>query len=122
VPAPRYGAMYGSGPRSGWRPARKRPVCPYPNPGRLAPGGPLIQGMRVAFSGDTSVDRELLEDRATEAGLHVATSVSRLTSLLVSNDPDAPTSKAVKARTFGTPIVDEAAFMQLLQHVTPAAG
>jgi DNA polymerase III subunit epsilon len=105
-----------------WRPSRKRPACPYPNPGRYEPGTQLKQGMRVAFSGDTSVDRELLEDRATEAGLHVATSVSRLTSLLVSNDPDAPTSKAVKARTFGTPIVDEAAFMQLLQHVTPAAG
>ena len=44
--------------------------------------------MRVAFSGDTSVDRELLEDRATEAGLHVASAVSRLTSLLVTNDPD----------------------------------
>ncbi len=57
--------------------------------------------MRVAFSGDTSVERDLLEDRATEAGLHVATSLSRLTSLLVTNDPDSGTSKVVKARQFG---------------------
>ncbi|MEW1659614.1 MULTISPECIES: DEDDh family exonuclease [unclassified Streptomyces] len=104
-----------------WRPARKRPACPYSNPGRYEPGGRLVQGMRVAFSGDTSVDRDLLEDRTIEAGLHVATSVSRLTSLLVTNDPDARTSKAVKATACGTPVIDEAAFMQLLQDVQPAA-
>ncbi|MET8676199.1 DEDDh family exonuclease [Streptomyces sp. NPDC004647] len=103
-----------------WRPSIKRPACPYPNPGRYEPGKPLVQGMRVAFSGDTSVDRELLEDRAFEAGLHIAGSVSRLTSLLVTNDPDSATSKTVKALSFGTPVVDEAAFMQLLQDVAPA--
>lgn len=107
---------------NGWRPSRKRPPCPYPNPGRYEADKPLKQGMRVAFSGDTSIDRELLEDRAVEAGLHVATSVSRLTSLLVTNDPDAVTSKTVKARSFGTPIVDEAGFTQLLRDVAPADG
>ncbi|MFD1659732.1 DEDDh family exonuclease [Streptomyces caeni] len=105
-----------------WRPSRKRPACPYPNPGRYEEGKRLKQGMRVAFSGDTSVDRELLEDRAVEAGLHVATSLSRLTSLLVTNDPDSGTSKVVKARQYGTPVVDEAAFGQLLRDVEPAAG
>ncbi|GGT63548.1 DNA polymerase III subunit epsilon [Streptomyces purpureus] len=105
-----------------WRPSRKRPPCPYPNPGRYEADKPLKQGMRVAFSGDTSIDRELLEDRAVEAGLHVATSVSRLTSLLVTNDPDAATSKTLKARSFGTPVVDEAAFTQLLRDVAPADG
>ncbi|TQK43682.1 DNA polymerase III epsilon subunit [Streptomyces sp. SLBN-118] len=115
---PSYGrSAYG---QSSWRPSRKRPACPYPNPGRYQVGGPLAQGMRVAFSGDTSVDRELLEDRAIEAGLHVATSVSRLTSLLVTNDPGASTSKTVKARSYGTPVVDEAAFTQLLRDVAPA--
>ncbi|GAA2081374.1 DEDDh family exonuclease [Streptomyces albiaxialis] len=131
---PRGGGSGGSGPGGGaggggwsgrsyagtWRPSRKRPKCPYPNPGRYEPGGPLVQGMRVAISGDTSVDRELLEDRAIEAGLHIASSVSRLTSLLVTNDPDSPTSKVVKARSFGTPVIDEAAFSQLLQDVAPA--
>lgn len=107
-------------PSGTWRPSRRRPACPYPNPGRYEPGKPLVQGMRVAFSGDTSVDRELLEDRAFDAGLHIATSVSRLTSLLVTNDPDSGTSKTVRARALGTPVVDEAAFMQLLQTVAPA--
>ncbi|MER5788863.1 DEDDh family exonuclease [Streptomyces sp. NPDC001980] len=103
-----------------WRPSRRRPACPHPNPGRYEDGRPLQQGMRVAFSGDTSVERELLEDRAVEAGLHVSTSISRLTSLLVTNDPDSGTSKVLKARQFGTPVVDEAAFGQLLRDVAPA--
>ncbi|GHA12535.1 DEDDh family exonuclease [Streptomyces echinoruber] len=122
--APRAGrqAGYGGYRAGGWRPSRKRPACPYPNPGRYEEGKRLKQGMRVAFSGDTSVERELLEDRAVEAGLHVATSVSRLTSLLVTNDPDSGTSKTVRARQYGTPIVDEAAFGQLLQDVEPADG
>ncbi|MDQ0990141.1 DEDDh family exonuclease [Streptomyces sp. V3I7] len=128
-PAPRIGRQaggehggYGGYRPSSWRAGRKRPACPYPNPGRYEEGARLKQGMRVAFSGDTSVDRELLEDRAAEAGLHVATSLSRLTSLLVTNDPDSGTSKAAKARQFGTPVVDEAAFGQLLADVEPAAG
>ena len=119
-PVPRQSGGYGGYRPTSWRPARKRPACPYPNPGRYEDGRPLKQGMRVAFSGDTSVERELLEDRATEAGLHVATSLSRLTSLLVTNDPDSGTSKVVKARQFGTPVVDEAAFGQLLRDVEPA--
>lgn len=124
-------APAGNGPRArvgaagawrGWRPARRRPACPYPNPGRYEPGGRLVQGMRVAFSGDTSIDRELLEDQAVEAGLHVATSVSRLTSLLVTNTPEAATSKLARARAVGTPILDEAAFTHLLRDVAPAEG
>jgi DNA polymerase-3 subunit epsilon len=110
----------GYGPGS-WRPSRRRPACPYPNPGRYEEGKRLKQGMRVAFSGDTSVDRELLEDRAVEAGLHVSTSLSRLTSLLVTNDPDSGTSKVVKARQYGPPVIDEAAFGQLLRDVEPAS-
>ncbi|MEU0672354.1 DEDDh family exonuclease [Streptomyces sp. NPDC006172] len=116
-----YGGGYGGYGPGSWRASRKRPACPYPNPGRYEPGERLKQGMRVAFSGDTSVERELLEDRATEAGLHVATSLSRLTSLLVTNDPDSGTSKVVKARQYGTPVVDEAAFGQLLGDVEPAS-
>lgn len=113
-------AGYRPSPAQSWRPSRKRPACPYPNPGRYESDKPLMQGMRVAFSGDTSVDRELLEDRAVEAGLHVATSVSRLTSLLVTNDPDSVTSKTVKAKSFGTPILEESAFTHLLRDVAPA--
>ncbi|TRV74506.1 DEDDh family exonuclease [Streptomyces sp. 130] len=119
---PRSGSSSSYGGHTSWRPSRKRPACPYPNPGRYEKDKPLMQGMRVAFSGDTSVDRELLEDRAVEAGLHVATSVSRLTSLLVTNDPDSATSKTVKAKAYGTPILDESAFTHLLRDVAPAVA
>lgn len=118
------GQLFSSGP-SGWRtwrPARKRPACPYPNPGRMESGGPLVQGMLVAFSGGTAIEREDLEDRATEAGLHVASSISRLTSLLVTNHPDAFTSKIHKARGVGTPTVGEEEFVRLLEAVSPAPG
>ncbi|MBC2901847.1 DEDDh family exonuclease [Streptomyces cupreus] len=117
---PRQQGSYGGYRPTSWRPARKRPACPYPNPGRYEEGKRLKQGMRIAFSGDTSIERDLLEDRAIGAGLHVATSISRLTSLLVTNDPDSGTSKVVKARQYGTPVVDEAAFGQLLGDVEPA--
>jgi DNA polymerase III subunit epsilon len=109
------------GRRAGWRQTRRRPPCPYPNPGRYEPGGRLAQGMRVAFSGDTSVERELLEDRAAAAGMQIAPGVSRHTSLLVTNDPEAATAKVSRARAYGTPIVDEAAFTRLLGDVAPAA-
>ncbi|MFF7458392.1 DEDDh family exonuclease [Kitasatospora sp. NPDC008115] len=105
-----------------YRQARKRPPCPYPNPGRWQDGRPLVQGMRVAITGDTATDRELLEDRAVEAGLHIATSVSRLTSLLVTNEPDSWSGKARKAREVGTPVVGEDAFLQLLREVAPHPG
>ncbi len=118
TPAPRPVAGFGRA--TAWRQPRKRPACPYPNPGRLEPGGRLVQGMRVAFSGDTTVERELLEDRATDAGLHVASTVSRLTSLLVTNDPGSPAAKVIMARRHGTTVVDESQFVRLLAAVTPA--
>ncbi|MFJ3790911.1 DEDDh family exonuclease [Kitasatospora sp. NPDC090091] len=107
---------------SSYRQAKKRPPCPYPNPGRWEDGKPLVQGMRVAFTGDTATDRELLEDRAVEAGLHIATSVSRLTSLLVTNEPGTWSGKARKAREVGTPVIGEDAFLQLLREVAPHPG
>lgn len=107
---------------SSYRPARKRPACPYPNPGRWQDGTPLQQGMRVAITGDTATDRELLEDRAIEAGLHIAASVSRLTSLLVTNEPDSWSGKARKAREYGTPVVGEDAFLHLLREVAAHPG
>ncbi|MFC6595303.1 DEDDh family exonuclease [Kitasatospora paranensis] len=116
-PAPARGSF-----ASSYRPSRKRPPCPYPNPGRWCDGTPLMQGMRVAITGDTATERELLEDRAIEAGLHIATSVSRLTSLLVTNEPDSWSGKARKAREHGTPVVGEDAFLQLLREVAPHPG
>ncbi|MGW6918682.1 DEDDh family exonuclease [Kitasatospora sp. NPDC054939] len=112
----------GSWTGSAYRQARKRPPCPHPNPGRWEDGKPLVQGMRIAITGDTATDREVLEDRAVEAGLHIATSVSRLTSLLVTNESGGWSGKARKAREVGTPVVTEDAFLQLLREVAPHPG
>lgn len=123
VPAARRpGGVAGGSSWGTFRPSRRRPPCRYPNPGRLQQGGPLVQGMRVAFTGDTATDREVLEDRAMEAGLHIATSVSRLTSVLVTNDPTSWSGKARRAREVGTPVLDEQAFLQLLRDVAPQHG
>ncbi len=92
-------------------------ACPYRNPGRLADR--LVQGMKVAFTGDTELPRLELATRASAAGLNVMNNVSRQTSVLVSNDPHADTGKAAKARAAGVPVIDEPAFLRLLEDVGP---
>ncbi|HSA51524.1 MAG TPA: DEDDh family exonuclease [Yinghuangia sp.] len=104
-------------------PAPRKPPkspCAYVNPGRLGDDG-LVQGMRVAFTGETSAGREELEARAVAAGLAVTGSVSGRTSLLVTNDPESGSGKSRAARDKGVPVVDEAAFVAMLANVRPGA-
>ncbi|MEO3786793.1 TerD family protein [Actinocorallia sp. B10E7] len=91
--------------------------CLYRNPGPLV--GPLVQGMKVAFSGETPTPRTELAVRASAAGLNVMGSVSRHTSVLVTDEPEAETGKVLRARAAGVPVIDEAAFLRLLEHVQP---
>ncbi|MFD6221874.1 TerD family protein [Nocardia asteroides] len=73
--------------RTAWpveRRGAKQP-CSYAYPGRWEPGTPLRCGMKVAFTGETVVDREDLVSRAEAAGLDVTGAVSGRTSLLVTN-------------------------------------
>ena len=95
------------------------PPCPYRNPGRLEPGWPLVQGMRVAVTGAVSEPREHIVERLVAAGLDVTRSVSRLTSVLVTNHPEYRTRKAVRARDEGIPVIDEATLRRLLEDVRP---
>ncbi|WP_067825461.1 TerD family protein [Nocardia inohanensis] len=101
-----------------WRGKAKAP-CAFAYPGRFEERGALIQGMKVAFSGETGMDRNELVDRAEAAGLDVTGNVSRLTSLLVTNRPASSSNKAGKARQHGTPVVDEARFLELLAAIQP---
>ncbi|MEV6276674.1 TerD family protein [Nocardia sp. NPDC051832] len=98
------------------RTSPKQP-CPYTYPGRLETGGVLIQGMKVAFTGDTATERQALVSRAEAAGLEVTSMVTSRTSLLVTNTPNAATAKARKAVELGTPIISEARFQLLLGNV-----
>ncbi|UGQ12208.1 TerD family protein [Yinghuangia sp. ASG 101] len=92
--------------------------CPYVNPGRLR-GDALMQGMRVAFTGETTVAREELEARTVAAGLAVTGSVSGRTSVLVTNDAGSGTGKNRAARDKGVPVVSEAVYVALLDAVRP---
>ena len=95
------------------------PRCPWRNPGRLDPGRPLVQGMRVAITGAVSEPREDVVERLVAAGLDVTRSVSRLTSVLVTNHPEHRTRKAVRARAERVPVIDEATLRRLLEDVRP---
>ncbi|SDM94243.1 TerD family protein [Streptomyces wuyuanensis] len=93
--------------------------CAYRNPGRLVPGGPLQQGMKVAITGETAHARAELVGRAVATGLNMMTSVSRHTSLLVTNEPGSASAKARRALAEGVPVVDEHTFLRLLADVRP---
>lgn len=106
-------------PRTGWPLERRGPKqpCPYAYPGRWQPDTFLRQGMKVAFTGDTNIERVELVERAEAAGLEVTGGVSGRTSVLVTNDPDCDTAKARKARQLATPTVTETGFVELLTQV-----
>jgi len=75
--------------------------------------------MKIVFTGDTSLPRELLIRQASDAGLDVMNSVSSRTSLLVCNSPSASTRKAQLAHQHQTPRMTEAEFAHLLTRISP---
>ncbi|MEU4094259.1 DEDDh family exonuclease [Streptomyces sp. NPDC026673] len=93
--------------------------CAFRNPGRFTAGGPLVQGMKVAFTGETRTSRAELVVRSVAAGLNVMGSVSRHTSLMVTNDSSSGSAKARRALAEGVPVVAEGAFLRLLTDVRP---
>ncbi|MFC9395006.1 TerD family protein [Streptomyces sp. NPDC057027] len=93
--------------------------CSYRNPGRLTPGGPLVQGMKIAITGETATSRAELVARSVAAGLNIMSSVSRHTSTLVTNDATSGSAKARRAIAEGVTIIDEHTFLKLLGEVRP---
>ncbi|MFG3345449.1 TerD family protein [Streptomyces sp. NPDC048018] len=91
--------------------------CTYRNPGRLAPGDPLVQGMKIAITGETATSRAELVARAVAAGLNIMSSVSRHTSALVTNDAASGSAKARRAIAEGVTVIDEHTFLKLLGEV-----
>lgn len=75
--------------------------------------------MKVAVTGDTQVSREELVARSVAAGLNMMTSVSRQTSVVVTNDPSAASGKLRRAADEGVPLVDELTYLRLLENVQP---
>ncbi len=97
-------------------------ACGYRNPGRLTAGGPLVQGMKVAITGDTRTARAELAAKAAAAGLNMMSSVSRHTSALVTNTPHSASTKLERAVANGVPIIDERTFLRLLHDVRPGTA
>ncbi|MEV6781486.1 TerD family protein [Streptomyces sp. NPDC051098] len=102
---------------SQFTPMPPKSPCAYRNPGRLTAGEPLRQGMKVAITGDTAHARAELVGRAVAAGLNMMTSVSRHTSVLVTNEQTSDSAKARRARAEGVPVIDEHTFLRLLAAV-----
>jgi DNA polymerase-3 subunit epsilon len=89
--------------------------CEYVCPGQFT--GQLIQGMKFAITGDTTLERIELVRRAEMGGLDGTGCVSRQTSVIVANQPDRDCTKLRHAREFGTPLITEAQFLSLLQSI-----
>ncbi|MFE5210014.1 TerD family protein [Streptomyces sp. NPDC056600] len=106
-------------PRQDFKPYVPKTPCAYRNPGRLHEGGPLVQGMKVAVTGETGMAREELVARSVAAGLNMMTTVSGQTSVLVTNDPSEGTTKLRRAVAEGVPLVDERTYLRLLDGVRP---
>lgn len=106
-------------PRQDYKPFVPKTPCAYRNPGRLTPGGALVQGMKIAVTGDTGVSREEFVARSVAAWLNVMTSVSRHTSAVVTNDPTSGSSKLRRAAEEGVPLLDEPTYLRLLESVLP---
>lgn len=100
-------------------PPAPRPACPWRYPGRVSLALPLQQGMKIVFTGDTRVPREVLIRRAAEGGLDVMNAVSSRTSLLVRNPDTAQSRKAELAAHHGTPLATEEEYERLLAHILP---
>ncbi|MFB4301627.1 TerD family protein [Actinomadura sp. NTSP31] len=103
-------------------PSAPKVHCAFACPGRLENGAPLVQGMKVAITGETDVSRDELVARSVAAGLNVMGSVSRFTSVLVTNDGGSGTAKARKASENGVPVIDERTFLRLLDGVRPGSA
>ncbi|MFF3487305.1 TerD family protein [Streptomyces sp. NPDC002701] len=106
-------------PRQDYKPYVPKTPCAYRNPGRLESGEPLMQGMKVAITGETRVSREELVARSVSAGLNMMTSVSNQTSVVVTNDPATGSAKLKRAADDGVPLVDELTYLRLLEMVQP---
>lgn len=79
--------------------------------GTETPGFALRPGDRVVFTGEMSRSRDDWVAEICAAGLATG-GISKSTRLVVAEDPDSLSGKAVKARQYGIPVVDEKTFIR----------
>lgn len=95
--------------------ARENPRQP-----QRTPAATLHARDRVVFTGDMNMNRTEIEALAAAAGLHVTSSVSARTTLVVAADPYSQSGKASLARKLGIRMVTEQVFLHMLDHMQPA--
>jgi DNA polymerase III subunit epsilon len=91
--------------------AEARSGAPAPVPGASRP---IRAGMSVCFSGETIPPKDELEWRARDAGLRVASGVSKKLDMLVVDDPYSMSAKTQKARAIGTRVLVVPVFLSLV--------
>ncbi|TPG29482.1 DEDDh family exonuclease [Mycolicibacterium hodleri] len=96
--------------------------CDFQNPGRFVAGRPLVQGMRVALSSEVSHTYEELIERILYAGLAYSDTVDQQTSLVICDELEPDQGRGYQAGEMGIPLVSDADFMGLLQHVVGGTG
>jgi DNA ligase (NAD+) len=81
-----------------------------------------LRSLSFCFTGElASMKRSEAEDRVRALGGSVKASVVKDLSFLVTNDPESGSGKNKKARSQGTPIINEAEFLSILSP-TPRGG
>jgi DNA polymerase-3 subunit epsilon len=94
----------------------------YQNPGRFVAGRPLVQGMRVALAAEVTHTYEELIERILHAGLAYTEGVEQQTSLVICNEVEPDQGRGRHAGEMGIPLVSDADFMRLLEHVVGGAS
>ena len=86
-----------------------------------APESLPLRGLSFCFTGElAAMKRSAAEERVKALGALAKASVVKDLSFLVTNDPASGSGKSKKARDMGIPILDEEAFLALLEN--PAAA
>ena len=90
-------------------------------PSTVIANGQSLAGKRVCFTGESvcsyhgqPITRELAAELASNAGLEIADSVTKKLDVLVIADPHTQSGKARKAKQYGTRIIHEPVFWQML--------
>ena len=83
----------------------------------IGPNSVLAIGASVCFTGEMSLPRPVLSDRAVNCGLIVKSGISKKLDVLVVADSDSMSGKAKKAREIGIRIVSESVFLGMLEEL-----
>jgi DNA polymerase III subunit epsilon len=83
----------------------------------IGPTSGLAIGASVCFTGEMSLPRPVLSDRAVNCGLIVKSGISKKLDVLVVADSDSMSGKAKKAREIGIRIVSESVFLGMLEEL-----